>query len=87
MNKWNNQNYEYIIEQNIKYVYMIVERLNKENVDSRELIRAGIRGIIEASDEYDISKSGNFSSFCTKYIIKYVKNRKNVLIKNLKYQK
>ena len=87
MNNWNNQNYEYVINENIKYVYEIVNRLNKENIDSRELIKAGIRGIIAASNDYDVRSKEIFSNFCIEYIIKYVNERKKSLLRNLKYKK
>lgn len=87
MNNWNNQNYEYVINENIKYVYEIVNRLNKENIDSRELIKAGIRGIIAASNDFDVRSKESFSNFCIEYIIKYVNERKKSLLRNLKYKK
>lgn len=85
MNIWSNQNYEFVINENIKYVYEIVNRLNKENIDQRELIKAGIRGIMCAADNYDIRNKNNFSSYCIEYIIRFVNDRKRILIKNIKY--
>lgn len=79
MNNWINQNYEYIIEKNFKYVYYIVERLRSDNIDNRELIKAGIRGIIDASNQYQFT-SCDFTNNCICYIIKYVYERKNDLI-------
>ena len=73
MNRWNYHNYEYIINENLILVYLLVDKMNVPYQNREILLQAGFRGLIQAVRLYDLQKNCNFAKFAIPIILQAIK--------------
>ena len=75
MNKWNYHNYEYVINENIYLVYLLVAKFKVSYQVRDDLLQAGFRGLIKAIRVFDLQKGYQFSKFAIPIILESIKIR------------
>ena len=72
MNKWNYHNYEYVINENIYLVYLLVAKFKVSYQVRDDLLQAGL---IKAIRVFDLQKGYQFSKFAIPIILESIKIR------------
>ncbi len=85
--KVNTSSYEYIINKYKPLVYKLARRLNYGKVEFDDLVQAGYMGLLFACNNFDFTKSTNFMSYASTYIISEMKkeNKKALPYKTSDY--
>lgn len=85
--KINTRSCEYIVNKYKNLVYKLARRLNNGKTEFDDLVQAGFMGLINASNNFDFTKSDNFISFAAIYIVSEMKkeNQKSSIYKTSDY--
>lgn len=71
--KANSTSCEYIVNKYKYLVYKLAKRLSYGKALYEDLVQAGFMGLIKASNHFDFTKSNNFISYASVYIISEMK--------------